>query len=217
MAIFVLAQDAADRAPPLDDSAVTTEIDLQSRSGNQCELCTGTSELAPYSVGPELQGRGNGAALLCATCRAQVDGPSALDPEHWRKLTETMWSQEPAVQVLAWRLLRRLRSEAWAAEALEMLYLDEAVQVWAEAGAVGGIANAPGDAVVHRDSNGAVLVAGDAVTLIKDLKVKGAGFTAKRGTAVRNISLVHDNAGHIEGRVSGQQIVILTEFVKKSG
>ena len=46
--------------------------------------------------------------------------------------------------------------------------------------------------------------------------VKGAGFTAKRGTAVRNISLVSDNAGHIEGRVNDQRIVILTEFVKKS-
>ncbi|MFT4681576.1 MAG: protein PhnA, partial [Flavobacteriales bacterium] len=42
------------------------------------------------------------------------------------------------------------------------------------------------------------------------------GFTAKRGTAVRNISLVHDNAEHIEGKVNGQQIVIITQFVKKS-
>jgi len=70
--------------------------------------------------------------------------------------------------------------------------------------------------VRHQDSNGAVLEAGDTVTLIKDLNVKGAGFTAKRGTAVRNISLVADNPGHIEGRVNGQQIVILTQFVKKS-
>jgi len=53
------------------------------------------------------------------------------------------------------------------------------------------------------------------VVLIKDLKVKGAGFTAKRGTAVRNISLVHDNAEHIEGKINGQKIVILTQYVKK--
>jgi len=46
--------------------------------------------------------------------------------------------------------------------------------------------------------------------------VKGGGFTAKRGTAVRNIRLVADNAEHIEGRISGQLIVILTQFVKKS-
>ncbi|WP_425439518.1 alkylphosphonate utilization protein [Puniceibacterium sediminis] len=69
---------------------------------------------------------------------------------------------------------------------------------------------------MHRDSNGVVLVQGDTVVLIKDLNVKGAGFTAKRGTSVRGISLVADNAEHIEGRVEGQRIVILTQFVKKS-
>jgi len=137
--------------------------------------------------------------------------------DHWRVLTETMWSQVPAVQVVAWRMLRRLRSEGWASEALDMLYLEDEVREWAESGDDSGDADAVTESVIHRDSNGAVLSAGDTVTLIKDLNVKGAGFTAKRGTAVRGISLVHDNAAHIEGRVSGQQIVILTEFVKKSG
>jgi protein PhnA len=61
-----------------------------------------------------------------------------------------------------------------------------------------------------------VLQAGDTVVLIKDLDVKGAGFTAKRGTAVRGISLVADNPEQIEGRVNGQQLVLLTKFVKKS-
>lgn len=75
-------------------------------------------------------------------------------------------------------------------------------------------ANQPA-ALTHRDSNGAILAQGDTVVLIKDLIVKGAGFTAKRGTAVRGISLVAENAAHIEGRVEGQRIVILTEFVKK--
>ena len=59
------------------------------------------------------------------------------------------------------------------------------------------------------------MLAGDTVVLIKDLVVKGANFTAKRGTAVRGISLVVDNATHIEGSVEGQRIVILTEFVKR--
>ena len=72
------------------------------------------------------------------------------------------------------------------------------------------------DVVKHVDSNGVVLEVGDTVTLIKDLDVKGANFTAKRGTAVRGISLVADNPEHIEGRVNGQQIVILTKFVKKN-
>ena len=65
------------------------------------------------------------------------------------------------------------------------------------------------------DSNGAVLNAGDTVVIIKDLNVKGTSFVAKRGTAVRNISLTN-NPEHIEGRVNGTRIVILTCFVKKS-
>jgi protein PhnA len=93
-----------------------------------------------------------------------------------------------------------------------MLYLDDETLAWAQADGDGQT----DDAVKHLDSNGAVLSAGDTVTLIKDLNVKGANFTAKRGTAVRKISLVADNPKQIEGRVEGQQIVILTEFVKKS-
>jgi len=69
--------------------------------------------------------------------------------------------------------------------------------------------------VVHKDSNGAVIEVGDTVVLTKDLNVKGSSLTAKRGTAVRRISLVHDNPEQIEGKVEGQQIVILTKFVKK--
>ena len=70
--------------------------------------------------------------------------------------------------------------------------------------------------IIHKDSNGVVLQDGDSVVLIKDLDVKGAGFTAKRGAAVHNIKLVWDNAEHIEGRVENQHIVILTQYVKKT-
>ena len=70
--------------------------------------------------------------------------------------------------------------------------------------------------VIHKDSNGHVLQAGDSVVLIKDLKVKGANFIAKRGTPVRRISLDPTNANHIEGRVEDQHIVILTQYVKKT-
>ena len=94
-----------------------------------------------------------------------------------------------------------------------MLYLDEETLAWAKATSEGINTE---DEVKHVDSNGAILEAGDTVTLIKDLDVKGENFTAKRGTAVRGISLVADNAEHIEGKVEGQRIVILTRFVKKS-
>jgi protein PhnA len=124
-----------------------------------------------------------------------------------------MWSQVSAVQVVAWRMLNNLRSEGWPQDLLDLLYLDEDTQAWAEEGAE---TSTEGDSK-HLDSNGAILSTGDTVTLIKDLTVKGANFTAKRGTAVRHISLVSDNAAQIEGRVNGQRIVILTKFVKKSG
>jgi protein PhnA len=69
--------------------------------------------------------------------------------------------------------------------------------------------------VIHRDSNGVILEVGDSVVLIKDLKVKGSSMVAKQGTAVRNIRLDHDNAEFIEGKVDGQTIVIITQYVKK--
>ncbi|MCV2881770.1 alkylphosphonate utilization protein [Actibacterium sp. XHP0104] len=162
---------------------------------DSCVLC-GASATRAVAVAPR-----DDQVALCDTCAGDE-----ADDQHWRCLLSSMWSEEPAVQVLAWRKLNQLRTEPWAAEALDMLYLEPEVQDWAEAGQ---------SDVVHRDSNGTVLAQGDTVTLIKDLPVKGAGFTAKRGTAVRGISLVPDNAAHIEGRVEGQRIVILTEFVKK--
>jgi protein PhnA len=142
---------------------------------------------------------------LCAICTDQQT--SEPEPNHWRCLSTSMWSEDPATQVLAYRMLVRLEAEDWARDLKEMLYLDEDTRAWAEA----GVTRDTG----HRDSNGVPLVTGDTVVLIKDLNVKGAGFTAKRGTAVRGISVVTDNPAHIEGRVEGQRIVILTEFVKK--
>jgi len=120
-----------------------------------------------------------------------------------------MWSTTPVVQVMAWRMLSRISPEPWAQDLLDMMYLDEEMEKWARAGLPAD------DAVPTADSNGAPLAAGDTVTLIKDLDVKGTGFTAKRGTAVRGISLT-DNPEHIEGRVNGVRIVILTKFVKKA-
>ena len=68
---------------------------------------------------------------------------------------------------------------------------------------------------LHRDSNGHVLQNGDSVVLIKSLDVKGSTLNAKMGTVVKNIRLVPDNTAQIEGRVEGQLIVILTQYVRK--
>ncbi|WP_260293107.1 PhnA domain-containing protein [Sedimenticola hydrogenitrophicus] len=193
---------------------MSTEQALLERSESKCELCAATENLQPYPVPPASEDSAEQSLLLCDTCREQIEAPEKTDPNHWRCLNDSMWSQVPAVQVVAWRMLKRLSAEGWPQDLLDMLYLDESTLAWAEAGSEsgGGEQSAP-----HLDCNGARLEAGDTVTLTKDLNVKGANFTAKRGTAVRGISLVADNPGQIEGRVNGQQIVILTQFVKKSG
>lgn len=192
---------------------MSTEKALHARSESKCELCGAIECLGVYEVPPSSNASVDECVLICQTCLEQINDPQKVDAKHWRCLNDSMWSQVPAVQVLAWRMLKRLSSEGWPQDLLEMLYLDEDTLAWAQASGEEG-SDADGDK--HIDSNGAVLEAGDTVTLTKDLNVKGASFTAKRGTAVRNISLVADNPKQIEGRVDGQQIVILTQFVKKA-
>lgn len=193
---------------------MTTETVLQARAESKCELCGVSDGLGVMQVSPHTEETSETCVLACSTCVAQISGSSELDINHWRCLNDSMWSQEPAVQVTAWRMLSALSNEDWARGLLDMLYLEDDVLAWAQND---GAASADEvGTLIHKDCNGVVLAQGDTVTLIKDLNVKGAGFTAKRGTSVRNISLVDDNAAHIEGRVSGQRIVILTEFVKKT-
>lgn len=194
---------------------MTIEKQLHARSGAQCELCSSRDDLNVYNVPPTSNGNAEKCVLVCATCLEQIQNPQTANPNHWRCLNDSMWSQVPAVQVVAWRMLTLLRAEGWPQDLLDMLYLDESTLTWAKAS---GERNIDNDTTMtkHFDSNGAALEAGDTVTLTKDLTVKGANFTAKRGTAVRGISLVADNPEQIEGRINGQQIVILTKFVKKS-
>jgi len=194
---------------------MSLETELRVRAGDVCEICGNAEGVSPMDVDGETDNQIQRAMLACETCTKQIRGESPLDPKHLLCLNDSAWSQEPAVQVTAWRLLNQLPEETWARDLLDMLYLDDETLAWAKAG-VTKSADDDDVAIVHKDTHGAVLNGGDTVTLIKDLKVKGAGFTAKRGTAVRNISLVHDNAEQIEGRVNDQRIVILTEFVKKS-
>ncbi|MBT5375054.1 MAG: PhnA protein [Rhodospirillaceae bacterium] len=190
---------------------MSTESILEARSGSKCELCGAATSLTVYEIPPTSDGGADSCLLICRTCREQVENPEKIDVHHWHCLNESMWSQVPAVQVMAWRMLKSLSKEAWASDLFDMLYLDDETQAWAQALAENDVGE---EMIKHLDSNGAVLNAGDTVTLIKDLNVKGANFTAKRGTAVRGISLVQDNPEQIEGRVNGQQIVILTAFVR---
>ncbi len=190
---------------------MSLEQELFQRSNSQCELCTSGEDLDIYEV-PDSPATAEKHVLICNTCREQIEDPEKVEPNHWRCLNDSMWSPVPAVQVIAWRMLNRLKAEGWPQDLLDMMYMEDEVKEWAKANQV---ADPSSKSVVHRDSNGVILEAGDNVVLIKDLKVKGSSMVAKQGTAVRRISLDHENEEYIEGKVDGQQIVIITKYVKK--
>lgn len=185
---------------------------LNERSGSKCELCGATEDLRIHLTKEESISLDN-SVLVCITCKNQIESTTPTDPNHWRCLSDSMWNENKPVQVVAWRMLNRLRGEGWPQDLLDMMYLDEETLIWA--GATGEGEDEDGK-IVHKDGNGNILKEGDSVVLIKDLDVKGANFTAKRGAAVHNIKLVWDNPEQIEGRVEGQHIVILTQYVKKT-
>lgn len=191
---------------------MTLEQQLQARSEHKCELCGETQGLNVYQLPPDPAPYADQSILVCPACLTQIEKKAELDTAHWQCLTTAMWSEVPAVQVVAWRMLNRMRQESWAADAIDMMYLSDENLAWARAT---GDHESDGTVQLHRDSNGHQLLDGDTVVLVKSLDVKGSTITAKLGTVVRNIRLVADNTEQIEGRVEGQQIVILTKYVRK--
>jgi len=183
---------------------MSLEKDLQTRSSNQCELCGATQNLSVLEVAPS-DGSIDQSVYVCSVCKEQIEDKDKMDENHWHCLNDSMWSEENAVKVVAYRMFSRMKNQ----EMLDMLYLEEDIKAWAEAGL------SAENQEPTRDSNGTVLSAGDSVSVIKDLVVKGAGFTAKQGTTVKNIHLVPGNSEQIEGRVNGTKIVLLSCYLKK--
>ena len=177
---------------------------LMERSGGVCELCGSSEDLSMFAVAPK-----DDKIVVCGTCSAQLNDADTVDANHWRCLNDSMWSVEPAVQVVVYRMLNSLKTEGWPQDLIEQMYMEPEVLEWAQEGM------ADENREPTRDSNGSILEQGDSVSIIKDLEVKGAGFTAKRGTMVKNIALT-DNPEQIEGRVNGTRIVLLSKFLKKS-
>jgi|GEM_PF-391012 len=106
-----------------------------------CPLCSADADLIAIDV----DGGPFGAqAEVCALCAEQIAGEP--DANHWRGLASAMWSEEPAVQVIAARMLKRLSGEGWAQDLAEQLYLDDETQAWADNVAA---------ASDHKDANGA--------------------------------------------------------------
>jgi protein PhnA len=192
---------------------MSVEKALRARSNNLCELCQSEKNLGVYDVPPHGEQREEDSLLVCETCNQQLTEKKELDSKHWSCLSESMWSEVSAVQVVTWRMLNRLRNESWAADALDMMFLDEHTLAWAKAT---GDHEHNGEVELHRDSNGNILQDGDSVVLTKTLDVKGSNLHAKLGTVVKGIKLVADNVEQIEGKIEGQTIVILTRFLRKA-
>ena len=186
---------------------MSIESIVKERSGAKCELCGSEDSLSVYEVPASPDQTAGSCVMVCGTCRTEIEDAETLDQNHWRCLNDSMWSQEPAVQVMAYRMLKRLSSETWAQDLLDMLYLEEDKIEWAEKGLVA-------DEDKPRDVNGVELKAGDSVTIIKDLPIKGSSQVIKRGTAVRNIGLTEDPK-HIQGKANGQAMYIIAEYCKK--
>jgi protein PhnA len=167
---------------------MSVENILNDRSRGKCELCSSSDDLNVFAILPARGAGADSAVNLCQVCRGAIGAPDSSDPNHWRCLSESMWSEHPPVQILAHRILTHLAKsgQAWADDLLGQIYLDDELLAWAaEAPLHAG--DSDDDQAPTVDSNGTRLSAGDTVTLIKDLEVKGANFTAKRGTTVKNI------------------------------
>ncbi|PCJ66736.1 MAG: PhnA protein [Bacteroidetes bacterium] len=190
---------------------MSIERELKKRSEEKCELCSSNEELSIFTVFPHKEASLLHSVNLCKTCIEQIENSDQVDVNHWRLLNDSIWNELDSIKVISWRMLDGLRQngEGWATDLQDMMYMDDETTQWAKEGL-------PAEgAIVHKDSNGVILTAGDSVVLIKDLDVKGSSLTAKRGAAVRNIRLDPDNAEYIEGKVEGQTVVIITKYVKK--
>lgn len=117
---------------------MSIEKELQIRSGSKCELCATTGGLKIYIVPLSSNEILDDSLYLCDTCIEQIEEPDKVDVNHWRCLNDCMWSEIPIVQVMAWRMLNRLRSEGWPQDLLDMLYLDEDIMARAKATGEGG-------------------------------------------------------------------------------
>jgi len=170
-----------------------------------CELC-GSEEGVSLVELPISDGSEEQSVYLCKQCKAQIES-GELDENHFNCLNDAMWSETPAAKIMSYILFSRLGRQ----DMIEMMYLEEDELKLAEQAV-----NAEANKLVYKDANGVELHAGDSIVILKDLEVKGAGFTAKRGTTVTRIGLAPGDASHVEGRVNGTKIFIKTEFIKKA-
>lgn len=178
---------------------------LKDRNQGLCELCNLIDSANVYTVSPKSDEFIENQVALCNTCQEALEGNDSTF--HWRCLDGSIWSLQPSVQALSYRILQKYKEEDWANNLINMVDFDENVVQWA--------VSAFEVPDIHKDAFGNTLENGDNVVLTQALNVKGTNFTASKGTVVKKIKLVHDNFAQIEGKINEQTIVILTKFVKK--
>ncbi len=153
-----------------------------------CDLCGSDKNISKFKVEPKDE-----YVNLCEDCKIQIETGN-LDEGHFQCLNDSMWSENSAVKVLTYRLLKSLgRSDL-----IDMMYFEPEEEAWANT-----------EIEVKKDANGNILQNGDNVMVIKDLNVKG-GNNIKRGEVFKNIRL-----GDTSGHILAKNIYIKTEFVKK--
>lgn len=108
--------------------------DLARRAKSKCEI-TGAAgvPLWPYEVPPvPAEPEFDRTLLISETCHEMLDHPDRLAGREWQCLTRAVWSEIPAVQVVAWRMLGELaKREDWAREALQDVFLEPEIETWA--------------------------------------------------------------------------------------
>jgi len=107
--------------------------DLARRSKSHCELCDNhgvklfIQEVPPIPKQPEFEH----CIFICETCQTQVNQPKQRDINHWHCLHSAIWSEVPAVQIMAVLIAQSIADKAdYAAELLDQVYLDEEQQAW---------------------------------------------------------------------------------------
>ncbi|WP_024786668.1 MULTISPECIES: PhnA domain-containing protein [unclassified Lebetimonas] len=174
------------------------EKEIFNRANNKCELCESDNNLSIYEVFKS--DNNDGYVVLCETCRNQIESEN-YDESHFNCLNNAMWSEVPAVKILSYKILNILGRN----DLTDMMYLTDEEMA---------IANKKEEKIL--DANGNELKNGDNVTVIKDLDVKGAGKTIKRGTVIKNIRMC-DVPGHVSCRVDGiGQVYLKAEFLSPS-
>ena len=117
----------------LKSGNMSIEKELQTRSQSKCELCGSEQDGTAYAI-PASPGNTSQFQLwLCSTCKTQIEKPDTADANHWRCLNDTIWSEIPAVQVVSWRMLHKIKQFDWVPDLLDIAYLDEQTLEWAKA------------------------------------------------------------------------------------